>query len=191
MKKLIKNLVTSECIKQNNILNTIREYDEYTYEHSVSVAGYCATMAMHLHFSEKDVETMTTSALLHDVGKIFVPIEILNKSSQLSEEEFNIIKKHPLTGANYLKKFNSFDEIIIETVFQHHENFDGSGYPNHLVGNDINKFAKILRVMDSYDAMISSRPYHSSRDPREVITILLDSANKEFDQRIVKLLLSS
>lgn len=191
MEKIIEYLVASECRKQNIILNTIRDYDKYTYEHSISVASYCTAMAMHLHFSEKDVKIMTTSALLHDVGKIFVPIEILNKSSQLTEEEFNIIKKHPVTGANYLRKFNTFDDIIIETVKQHHENFDGSGYPNHLVGNDINRFAKILRVMDSYDAMISSRPYHSSRDPREVITILLDSANKEYDQNIVKLLLPS
>lgn len=186
----VQCLLVKKCQEKitGDILQKIKNYDNYTYEHSVSVAGYCIAMASHLGFSMTDTEIMATSALLHDVGKIFVPITILNKASHLSEEEFNTIKKHPTTGAKFLESTQLFDPIIVETVLQHHENFDGSGYPMHLTGPDINKYAKILRVMDSYDAMISTRPYHSSRDPKEVITILMSSANKEYDEAIVKAL---
>lgn len=171
------------------LLAKLKDYDEYTYLHSISVAKLCVSMALCQKFSKKEVDIMATSALLHDIGKIFVPKSILNKVTHLTDDEFVAIRKHPTTGAKYLDSIGLFEPIVIETICQHHENFDGSGYPKHLKGDEVNKYAKILRVMDSYDAMISNRPYHHSRNSKEVITILVSSAGKEYDSDVVNQLL--
>ncbi len=178
------HVMTDMSQTTKSLLDKIHNYDEYTYLHCISVANYSVLMARQLGFSDQKLDILATAALLHDIGKIFVPQDILTKTSRLTEEEYRLIQEHTTLGANFLKEAG-YSPIIAETVLEHHENIDGSGYPRHLKGDDINEYAKILRLTDSFDAMTSNRPYHASRNAREVLTILLGCSGKEFDTKLL------
>lgn len=137
---------------------TIDAKDKYTSGHSVRVAQYSQVIAQKLGKSKAYQEKIYLVGLLHDIGKIGVPDEIINKTDRLTDEEFNIVKSHPQIGYDILKDITSMPEIQIG-VHWHHERFDGRGYPDGLKGTEIPEFARIISVADTYDAMTSNRSY--------------------------------
>lgn len=144
---------------------TIEAKDEYTRGHSYRVAEYAALIASELGWSPEEIQVLKHSALLHDIGKIGIPDSILNKPSRLTDDEYNLIKKHPVIGAEILKDVTLLPHVL-EVTRGHHERYDGNGYPDGLAGKEIPVHARIVAMADSYDAMSSRRIYRSalSRD---------------------------
>ena len=133
-------------------------------------------------------EKLKQAALLHDIGKIGISSAILDKPGKLTDEEYEIIKSHPSIGADILGPISSFDAII-PMVRQHHERWDGKGYPDGLAGNEICPEARILAVADVYDAMVSDRPYRKGMEKARAIAIIQSESGKQFDPMMVRLFL--
>lgn len=146
---------------------TIDAKDKYTNGHSNRVAEYSKMIAEHVGKDEKEQEDIYYMGLLHDVGKIGVPDEIINKTSRLTDEEYDVIKTHPVIGSEILKNISELPNIGIGARW-HHERFDGKGYPDSLAGTDIPEFARIIGVADAYDAMTSKRSYRDVL-PQDVV----------------------
>ena len=159
--------------------------DKYTRGHSDRVAVYSAAIARQLHMPESEVERVEYTGLLHDIGKIGVPDELLSKSGQLRTDEFQRIQQHPVTGAKILSEI-SFLRDVAATIRCHHERLDGHGYPNGLTERDIPFHARILAVADAYDAMTSDRPYRRGYPPEEAVRRLLAGSGKQFDPEVVR-----
>ncbi len=134
--------------------------DKYTSGHSQRVAEYSREIAKRIGKSEDEQKEIYYMGLLHDVGKIGIPLEIINKTSRLTDEEFKTIKTHTVIGANILESIEEFPELLIGAR-SHHERYDGKGYPDRLEGNAIPEAARIIAVADAYDAMTSKRSYRS------------------------------
>ena len=159
--------------------------DKYTRGHSDRVAVYSAAIARQLRMPEGEVEKVEYTGLLHDIGKIGVPDELLSKSGQLRSDEFQKIQQHPVTGAKILSEI-SFLRDVAATIRCHHERLDGHGYPNGLTEQDIPFHARILAVADAYDAMTSDRPYRRGYPPEEAVRRLLAGSGKQFDPEVVR-----
>ena len=160
--------------------------DHYTHSHSENVSKYSVALARELGFAVKDIEIMRDAAELHDIGKIGISDLILLKPSSLTQEEWLEIKKHPQTGAQILEPLTFLSEVI-ELVRQHHEHFDGSGYPGGKKGPDILQGARILHVADAYDAMVSARSYRKVPLSKEqAIAELKRNSGTQFDPQVVE-----
>lgn len=173
-----------EVEANNNIakrLWQIENCDEYTYDHSVQVCMIASLLAKWLGYKANDLKEIAIAGLMHDIGKINIPDQILNKPEKLNEEEFKIMKTHSALGYVLLMNNKGFDENALMAVLQHHENYDGSGYPDGVKGKDINKFARIVTIADVYSAMISDRVYRKRKTPFEVARIVMDSTFGAFD----------
>jgi len=143
------------------LTSILEKRDPYTAQHQQRVAYLACAIAQELGFSEEEIEGINVAAVLHDIGKIYVPSEILSKPGKLTESEFAIIKTHPLVACDILKKIE-FPWPIAPIVLQHHERMDGSGYPHRLSDGDIVPEARILGVADVVEAMSSHRPYRAA-----------------------------
>lgn len=162
--------------------------DRYTSGHSKRVAEYSYKIAKRLGKSKEELDEIYRAGLLHDVGKIRVPEEIINKTSRLTDEEFNIIKVHPVTGHHILSGISEENTIAIAAKY-HHERYDGKGYPNGLHGKHIPEIARIISVADSYDAMSSNRSYRDAL-PQDIIRKELEKERgKQFDPEITDIML--
>jgi putative nucleotidyltransferase with HDIG domain len=160
----------------------------WTAGHSHRVCELALSIAEALNLQLDDRENLHRAALLHDIGKIGVPSNILNKTDKLSDEEFRLIKNHPSLGAKILEPIIAYKGII-PIVSQHHERFDGLGYPVGIAGKEIHKGARILAVADVYDALSSDRPYRKGWTRAQVINFMKKGAGREFDPMIVEALL--
>lgn len=165
-----------------DMLHNMREYDDVTYHHSMSVGIICNIFGKWLGFSKEDIEVLTLAGLLHDVGKVMIPDAIIKKPERLSVTEYEIIKTHPFQGYNLLKD-EDIDERIKKAALMHHERCDGSGYPSRLLTNDIDEFAKIVAIADVYDAMTSARVYRGPLCPFDVVHIFETEGLKKFDPK--------
>lgn len=163
-----------------HMLQSMRDYQDETYAHSISVALICNAMGNWLRYSKGDIETLTLCGLLHDIGKAFIPRDILTKTGDLTGADISILKTHPIQGYNALKP-QAIDVRIKHAVLMHHERCDGSGYPNHLIGPMIDDFAKIVAIADTYDAMTSPRIYRGSLCPFEVIHLFQSEGLTKYD----------
>lgn len=152
-------------------LNNLWHRDAYTLHHSVNVSVLAGVLAKWLHYSEADLKDIMLAGLLHDIGKSQIPLAVLNKPGPLTAQEKQIMLQHPVKGYQMLQH-RRFPDKVLQGVRQHHEKMDGSGYPDHLTGQDIHPFAKIIAVADIYDAMTSDRVYHKAKSPYEVAAIL-------------------
>lgn len=158
----------------------IHEFDDFTFFHSINVSLICHIFGEWLQMSPEDVNVLTLCGLLHDIGKLVVPKEILNKPGPLTKEEYEIVKDHPEQG--YLLLLNhQLDERIRLAALQHHERYDGNGYPLCKYGNEINPFSMIVAIADVYDAMTSKRIYRGAICPFEVLRIFEDEGLKQYD----------
>lgn len=166
------------------ISNIVEKRDPYTAGHQMRVGRIARLMARELGFDDRDSWRIRVSGLLHDVGKIVVPIEILRNPGKLNEHEYSIIKTHPAVGYEILKDID-FNWPAAETVFQHHERLNGSGYPNGLKGDEILFEARIIAVADILEAMTSDRPYRPAMSLRSTLDELLKNRDVLYDQRAV------
>jgi putative nucleotidyltransferase with HDIG domain len=158
--------------------------DPYTFQHSESVAAHSVRIARRLMLPDKEVDLIRLAARVHDLGKIAVPDEVLHKQGRLTEAEFDLMKKHPETGAEILAKFPEYRRGR-ELVLSHHERMDGLGYPHGLVGGAIALGARIIAVADSWDAMTSDRPYRKALDAEVALAELLRGRGTQWDTAVV------
>lgn len=162
--------------------------DRYTSGHSKRVAEYARMIAARMGKSKQEQEEIYRAGLLHDVGKIRIPVEIINKPGRLTDEEYNIIKIHPVTGYHILRGISGNSDIAIAAKY-HHERYDGKGYPNGLEGESIPESARILGVADSYDAMTSNRSYRNAL-PQEVVRAEIEKGKgTQFDPFVADIML--
>ena len=150
------------------MLHGIRNYDDLTYVHSMNVSLICSIFAGWLKLSKEDTKNLTLAGLLHDIGKMLIAREIINKPGKLDTHEYEIMKTHTIKGFQVLKD-QSVDISIKYAALMHHERQDGSGYPNGFAANQIHEFAKIIAIADVYDAMTSSRTYRKAFCPFDVV----------------------
>jgi putative nucleotidyltransferase with HDIG domain len=163
--------------------------DFYTDKHMKDIAEYSVDIARKLGLPDDDVENIRMAALLHDLGKVTVPDNILKKPGKLSEEEMEIIRKHPLHGAKMIEPIEPM-KVAQGIIRHHHEYFDGSGYPDGLRGMDIPLGARIIAVADAFDAMTTNRPYRKALPMEKVVKELRDFSGVQFDPDIVELFIS-
>ncbi len=150
------------------MLHGIRNYDDMTFVHSLNVSLICNVFGGWLKFPAEDIRILTLAGLLHDIGKMLIPREIIAKPGKLSAEEFKIVKTHSVKGYQALKD-HSIDIRVKYAALMHHERCDGSGYPNGFVSEQIDDFAKIIAIADVYDAMTSNRRYRNAICPFDVV----------------------
>lgn len=163
----------------NHWLDTVQAYHTGTFQHCLLMTGATVAFALEANISESSQLILVIAALLHDIGKAEIPIEILDKPGRLTEAEFEIIKRHPLIGRDYLNRFNpDLPPDVVAAVTHHHEYLDGSGYPHQLRGYEIDPLSRILTVCDIYGALIERRSYKPPKTPAEAMLILRDMAAK-------------
>lgn len=168
---------------------TIDAKDPYTHGHSERVSRMAVQLAKKLDFSEQEIEYLEYAAVLHDIGKIGIEDNILGKKEKLTDQEYEKIKEHPIIGANIIQSIE-FLQKCSKAVLYHHERFDGFGYPHGLKGEEIPKAARLLAVVDAYDAMNSNRPYRKRLSQRDILEELNNESGKQFDPVMVKIFIS-
>lgn len=177
-------LVTIESI--TTVANTIDAKDDYTRGHSFRVAAYSEELAKRLGWSDEEIKNLHYVALLHDIGKIGVPDSVLNKPFKLTDVEFDMIKNHTLIGAEILKDIRMFPDVNVGAKY-HHERYDGGGYPEGLKGEEIPIVARIIGIVDSYDAMTSNRVYRKRLQDEIVKEELIRGRGTQFDPHLIDL----
>ncbi len=161
----------------------------FTLHHSQNVAAYCAKIGRSLGLDDESLLDLCISALIHDVGKLSIPEEVLLKPGKLSMQEFEAVKKHPSTGASMVKPIH-FPTRVADVVLQHHENYDGSGYPRGLGAGEIEDLAKIVRVADAFDGMSMDRSYHQAYSSQVILNWFHNGRGHEFDPDVVDVVVS-
>jgi putative nucleotidyltransferase with HDIG domain len=162
--------------------------DHETHGHSMATMSYAMRLADKMGLSKQECEKIKYAAMLHDIGKINISSKILNKPSSLTEEEFGIIKKHPVEGVNILNRLHIFDEIL-PIILYHHEHVDGQGYPSKLKGDDIPLGSRICSIADAYSVMRSDRPYRKALTRDEAVHELKKYSGTQFDSGLVDMFL--
>ena len=166
------------------LLHNLQAKDDYTYRHNIGVGVLAALLGKWLGLGEREVSELTMAATLHDVGKMRIPLEVLNKPGRLTEEEFELIKRHPEFGCELLRAAGAAERDML-VALQHHERQDGSGYPHGIRGEEIDYFSKIVAVCDVYHAMSSRRSYHEPAPFYKILNQMTDNKFGEFDPHIV------
>src|SRR3989339_616399 len=181
-----------------DLIGSLSFHDFYTYDHSINVSMYCISIlkALKPKVDKEELASIGLAGILHDLGKIKIPTHILNNPGKLSEEEFDLIKKHPEYGKMLLleKELKNVDvdiEVISRLVSEHHENYDGSGYPMKLAKEDIHLYARIAAIADVYDAVTTKRSYQGVLDTDEAINVLSRFSGKRFDPEIFDIFVKS
>ncbi len=166
------------------LIGIINAKDHYTYGHTERVVQYCRLIGEAMALPEKDMKILQYGAYLHDIGKIEIPKELLNRGDKLTEEEWNTIKQHPVIGAEIIRPVKSIEEVV-PLILYHHERMDGAGYPDGLRGGQIPFLTRILTVANSFDAMTTSRPSKKGKKLDEAINELERCKGTQFDGKIV------
>lgn len=179
----------SESINRNPAaiicITRIKNKDDYTYLHSVAVCALMIALGKQLNYTG-DMHALGMAGLLHDVGKMFIPEEILNKPGKLTDEEFKIVKNHPLKGWEALKESGEKNEVALDVCLHHHERVDGKGYPEQLSGDKLSLVARMGAVCDVYDAITSDRSYKKGWEPAEALKKMAEWQNGHFDETVFK-----
>jgi HD-GYP domain-containing protein (c-di-GMP phosphodiesterase class II) len=172
-----------ECLR--SIIVSLEEKDSYTYGHSIRLAEFAVMLATEMGLSEEEIREAELSALLHDVGKIGIPDSVLLKPARLTRAEFEIMKTHPVRSARIVQNISSLQHLL-PGIRHHHERWDGLGYPDGLKGEEIPLYARLILVVDTFDAMTSTRPYRLALDKEVAIAELKRCAGTQFDSRLVE-----
>lgn len=167
-------------------LTQIKHKDDYTAEHSVRVSLLAVALGRELELLEKELEDLGVAAMLHDVGKIKIPDEILNKEGALKPEEYELMKTHTTHGRQLLMSKSDVPPVAVDVAASHHEHLNGKGYPKGLTSEKIPFFAKIVAVVDAFDAITSDRVYSTARSTLEALRILYECRGQQFDEEIVR-----
>ena len=184
-----ENILQDIIAQQKNLvqLTDIRLHDTYTFAHSVNVAILSSLLGVLLKLSREEQLKLTLGGLLHDIGKITVPYEILTKAGHLTDDEWSVMQGHPEAGRQRLKKMFPNDTLLSTIALQHHEHIDGSGYPNHLKGAQIHRYGRIVAIADVYDALTSVRPYKRAYTPSVAHRLMATCSPGHFDLDLLKL----
>lgn len=172
-------------------LARLKTADDYTYMHSVAVCALMVALARQMNLDENLTREVGMAGLLHDMGKAFTPHNVLNKPGKLTDEEFVVIKQHPVAGHKVLVEGGTVAGIPLDVCLHHHEKIDGSGYPDRLAGDQISLYAKMGAVCDVYDAITSNRPYKAGWDPAESIRKMTEWCQGHFDARVFQAFVKS
>lgn len=167
-----------------SIIKIVEMYDLYTKGHSENVAEIASAIAKEMGLPKKTIKTTYWAGLVHDIGKLLVPLNIINKSEGLSDREYEVIKKHPLWGSEALSNSEVLKPIS-EYILYHHEKWDGSGYPAGISGDEIPIISQILSVADAWDAMLSRRAYRDALSTEEAVAEVQKHKGKQFSPRVV------
>lgn len=181
------NIIDSVLRNQNamfSLLN-LKNFDEYTFTHSVNVAIIAVSFAHYLKFPKDKLISLGKGALIHDIGKAKIPVDIINKPGALTDYEFRLIQKHPSLGEQICLKEQMLTQSEINIITQHHEAYDGSGYPYHINGKQIDRFAAMVSIADFYDALTTERSYKKAFHPHDAIRLIYNQTGKKFDPRLV------
>lgn len=171
-------------------LARLKTADDYTYMHSVAVCAMMVALSKQLGLEDAQTRSCGMAGLLHDLGKVAMPTEVLNKPGKLTDAEFAIMKTHPTEGFKMLKASPNVDAVALDVVLHHHEKMDGSGYPERLKGDEISLYAKMGAVCDVYDAITSNRPYKTGWDPAESLRKMAEWAG-HFDKPVFQAFVKS
>lgn len=172
-------------------LARLKTADDYTYMHSVAVCAMMVALAKQLGLDDAQTRSCGMAGLLHDLGKVAMPAEVLNKPGKLTDAEFLVIRTHSREGFSILKASSNIDPVALDVVLHHHEKVDGSGYPEGLKGNQISLYAKMGAVCDVYDAITSNRPYKAGWDPAESLRLMAEWASGHFDAKVFQAFVKS
>lgn len=188
LKSLIQHLLID--MKSNDevsaLLTDVYVHDNYVFTHSLNVTLYALSIGLKLGLSQKDLETLGLGGILHDIGKMLVPNDILFKPGKLSSDEFAEMKRHATYGYDILRNMQSIPLMVAHCAFQHHERLNGSGYPRGIKTDDIHLFGKILAVADVFDAVTSHRIYRSAMLPHEGLEILYAGSGTLYEPAIIE-----
>lgn len=191
--ELVEEISASVLRNPNALISLARlkNSDEYTYMHSVAVCALMIALARQLGLSEEQVREAGMAGLLHDIGKMMIPDDILNKPGKLTDSEFDTVRSHPLAGGKILMDSQQVSAMVLDVCLHHHEKVDGSGYPHRLMGDQISLFARMGAVCDVYDAITSDRPYKNGWDPAESIRKMAEWCKGHFDEAVFKAFVKS
>lgn len=171
-----------------SLIRILEAKDTYTRGHSDRVADYAEQIALSMGFSKEKAELLKRTAELHDIGKLAIPESILTKKERLTDEEWKIIQEHPVVGEDILKPA-MLDEEMLVVIRSHHERYDGKGYPDKIIGDNINIFSQIIAVADAYDAMTSPRAYRPAMSQQKAVEELRKNAGTQFNTHVVEVFL--
>lgn len=185
-KTTVKDCVHSVLRNPDALLwmSRLRNEDEYTAEHCLNVCILAVAFGRHMGMSEPELENLGLCGLLHDVGKMRVPQDVLNKSEELTDNEFKIIRTHTVHGRNLLESSSGIFHGVADVAYSHHERIDGMGYPRRLKAADISQFARIISIVDAYDAMTSDRCYSRAIPTTEALKNIFHDRGTHFDDRL-------
>ena len=181
--EIIEELSYNKNVMANMV--DLRTFDNYTYSHCVNVAVLAALIGITMYLRKSQLKELVLGAMIHDIGKVFIDITLLNKIGKLSDEEFDEIKKHVDYGYEYLSNHQKISEGATAAVLTHHEQYSGSGYPSGLAGEDISLYGRIISVADVYDALTSDRPYRKGFLPAEALEYIMAGYDTKFDPQVV------
>lgn len=167
-------------------LGRVKQKDSYTFEHSVNVGVLLVAFCQHVGMDREVVRDAAIGGLLHDIGKMKTPNDILNKPGKLSEDEFNVMRQHVADGIGILRRIPGISPISMAIVSQHHEHVDGEGYPAHLKGTDISQLGQMAAIVDVYDALTSIRVYHQAMEPTEALRKIFEWSEFHFNSDLVQ-----
>ncbi|MCP8616245.1 HD-GYP domain-containing protein [Salirhabdus salicampi] len=187
--KVFKDILS--CLRENrtaiNLLASTKIHDNYVYSHSVNVAIYSCQLALENGLLLKNIEEIGLGAMLHDVGKMYIDPNILNKPGKLTMEEYEEVKKHSELGYQTLRKIHEIPLPVAHCALQHHERIDGKGYPRGIIGEEIHNYSKILSVADVFDAVTSHRVYRPAVLPHKALELLYSGSGTQFESKQVQL----
>jgi HD-GYP domain-containing protein (c-di-GMP phosphodiesterase class II) len=189
---LVEEISASVTRNAHALISLVRlkTVDDYTYMHSVAVCALMTALARELKLSEAEVKQAGLVGLMHDMGKAGIPLQILNKPGSLTDHEFDVIRQHPQLGHDMLVKANISDAVTLDVCLHHHEKMDGSGYPEHLSGDQMTIFAKMGAICDVYDAVTSTRAYKPAWEPGMALKRMA-SWSGHFDPEVFKAFVKS
>jgi HD-GYP domain-containing protein (c-di-GMP phosphodiesterase class II) len=185
---LIESMVDSIFRNPNALLPlaSLKSHDTYTFEHSVGVCTLMVAFGRQLEFERAQIHQLALGALLHDVGKSCIADEILNKPGKLSDSEFEAMKQHVNLSEHILRETHNLSQTALSIATEHHERIDGSGYPRHLVGEQISLYGQMASIADVYDAISSDRIYHKAMTPSQALKKLLEWSDHHFSPKLVQ-----
>ncbi len=191
VKQTLDNIINEITLNKNATytMTDLKLFDDYTYYHSVNVTIIATIIGVSIKLSKAMLYELAVGALMHDIGKIFVPKEILLKQNSLTPGEFSLIKDHSRKGYEYLIEMDEFSPESSLVALTHHEKYNGNGYPDGISGIDIPLFGRILAVADVFDALVSDRPYRKALLPSEAIEHISGSSGQHFDPDIIDIFL--
>lgn len=183
VEELIDYIIEEEGVREN--LQEVKNYDDYTFYHSLDTGIIATFLGLNLDLNKSELKELAVGATLHDIGKVKIDPKIIKKNGKLTQEEYKEIIKHPIYGAEVMKKYYKDDEAIVKSVLEHHERMDGRGYPYGKKAEEISLYGKVVAISDVYNAISNDRIYRKKFAPNEAYELIMAGSGTAFDTNIV------